>query len=165
MHSRSLSPTLRLLGTRPVFLPRIPIRNVATNAPQPSIQQRSPWLRRLAYIAIFGVLGKIAGDYTEKTILFPNVPGTVDDKVALQGIEAVYNTLPVVQKLRENPNYKESAVYENFSEDSKPHRLTSGPMAGSRGLGLQVGVKGRPSLTWLTSPLPPSNCQLWGWSS
>jgi hypothetical protein len=44
-----------------------------------------------------------------------------------------------VQELRRNPDYVEKDVYENFAEDHKEQRLTSGPLAGSRGLGLQVG--------------------------
>jgi hypothetical protein len=58
----------------------------------------------------------------------------------LQEIQRVFDIgLPIVQELRRNSDYVEKDVYENFSEDHKEQRLTSGPLAGSRGLGLQVG--------------------------
>lgn len=59
----------------------------------------------------------------------------------LQGIQRVFDVgLPIVQELRRNPDYVEKEVYDNFADEHKSHRLTSGPMAGSRGLGLQVSL-------------------------
>jgi hypothetical protein len=69
----------------------------------------------------------------------PPAPGSVEDRMELLEIQRVFDVgLPIVHELRRNPDYVEKDVYENFSEDHKEHRLTSGPLAGSRGLGLQV---------------------------
>ncbi|KAJ5249207.1 hypothetical protein N7468_000658 [Penicillium chermesinum] len=128
---------LRSFGTRLNLLSRTSVRNIATNSPRPSTQSRSPWPRRLLYIAIFGALGKLAGDQSEKLILHPITPGSAEDEAGLESIRKVFDALPMVQKLRENPDYVETEAYENFSEEKKRPRLTSGPMAGARGLGLQ----------------------------
>lgn len=57
----------------------------------------------------------------------------------MQRIERLFDIrVPIVQELRKNPDYVEKGVYGNFEEENKAHRLTSGPLAGSRGLALQV---------------------------
>lgn len=77
----------------------------------------------------------------DKKIAVPPIPGSLEDQAELQEIQRVFDiALPIVQKLRRKPDYVEMDVYENFTEEKKPHRLTSGPLAGSRGLGLQVSV-------------------------
>jgi hypothetical protein len=59
----------------------------------------------------------------------------------LQEIQRVFDIgLPIVQELRRDPDYVEKEVYQNFGDEHKTHRLTSGPLAGSRALGLQVGL-------------------------
>lgn len=59
----------------------------------------------------------------------------------IREIQRVFDIgLPIVQELRRNPDYVEKNVYENFADKHKTHRLTSGPLAGSRGLGLQVSL-------------------------
>lgn len=69
----------------------------------------------------------------------PPVPGSIEDQTELQHIQRAYEVgLPIVQQLRHDPDYTEKDVYENFSDHHKTHRLTSGPLSGSRGLGLQV---------------------------
>lgn len=69
----------------------------------------------------------------------PPKPGSVEDQVALQEIQRIYETgLPIVQRLRNNPDWEEGDVYGDFSEQKKAERLSSGPLAGSRGLALQV---------------------------
>lgn len=42
-----------------------------------------------------------------------------------------------MQGLRADPEWEESDVYGNYSEMDKRSRLTSGPLRGSRGLGVQ----------------------------
>ena len=69
----------------------------------------------------------------------PPAPGSPEDEKLIKKLEWAYEVgLPIVHRLRENPDYIESGVYEYFSDEQKSHRLTSGPLAGSRGLGLQV---------------------------
>ncbi|KAJ5600598.1 hypothetical protein N7450_001665 [Penicillium hetheringtonii] len=68
----------------------------------------------------------------------PPAPGSPEDEKMIKKLEWAYEVgLPIVHRLRENPDYIESGVYEYFSDEQKSHRLTSGPLAGSRGLGLQ----------------------------
>lgn len=68
------------------------------------------------------------------------MPGTDEDSIRMKAIESLFNRWPDVRKLRENPDYVESPVYENYSEEERAHRLSSGPLHGSRGLALQVGL-------------------------
>ena len=71
----------------------------------------------------------------------PPLPGSAEDAVELDVIHFIFeNELPIVKELRNNPDYVESKVYENYSEEDKEHRLTSGPLRGSRGVALQVGL-------------------------
>lgn len=80
-----------------------------------------------------------AGKWMDKKIAEPPIPGTPEDRLQMQDIQHVFdNGLPIVQKLRSNPDFVEMGVYENYSEESKKHRLTTGPLTGSRGFGLQV---------------------------
>jgi hypothetical protein len=69
----------------------------------------------------------------------PPLQGSAEDQAELQLIQRAYEIgLPIVQQLRRDPDYTERDVYGSFSDDHKTHRLTSGPLSGSRGLGLQV---------------------------
>lgn len=79
------------------------------------------------------------GRYIDQAVSAPPMPGSVEDLARLDVINSVYeNSLPLVKELRENPDYVESNVYGNYSEEDKIGRLTSGPLRGSRGLALQV---------------------------
>lgn len=78
----------------------------------------------------------------DRKIGAPPLPGTEEDASEMRAIRYVFdNSLPVVVELRRNPDYVESEVYENYSEEDKAHRLSSGPLRGSRGLALQVGLR------------------------
>jgi hypothetical protein len=117
------------------------VRNVSTAAQPNASREPSRWTRRLIYGGIFGTLGVGAGKWLDNKIAAPAVPGSLEDQMEIQEIQRVFDIgLPIVQELRRNPDYVEKDVYENFSDEHKTHRLTSGPLAGSRGLGLQVGL-------------------------
>ncbi|KAI9933843.1 hypothetical protein ASPWEDRAFT_35784 [Aspergillus wentii DTO 134E9] len=114
-----------------------PTRNASTAAQAPTAQS-SRWPRRLIYAGIFGSLGISAGKWMDRKIGEPAIPGTEADAMELEEINRVYNFgLPIVQELRNNPDYVESDVYQNYTDEEKAHRLTSGPLAGSRALALQ----------------------------
>lgn len=102
-------------------------------------QSQSRWTRRLLYIGIFGGLGLYTGKAAVNTVSAPPVPGTDEDAREMKKIQEAINLLPIVRKLRDDPNYVEWEPYTNFSEEEKEHRLTSGPLKGSRGLAVQVG--------------------------
>lgn len=75
----------------------------------------------------------------DSKVAAPPDPGSSEDVAEMQQIQRAFEIgLPLVQELRKNPDYVETDVYENFAEKHRTHRLTSGPLAGSRGLGLQV---------------------------
>ena len=80
-----------------------------------------------------------AGTRIDEKLAIPSVPGTTEDTNALERLQPVFDkATPVVMALRENPDYEESDVYGNYSEEDKASRLTSGPLRGIRGLALQV---------------------------
>lgn len=54
-------------------------------------------------------------------------------------ISKLLNYYPLVSDLRKDPDYVEWEAYENFTDEEKAHRLSSGPLRGSRGFALQVG--------------------------
>ncbi|KAJ5484758.1 hypothetical protein N7539_004746 [Penicillium diatomitis] len=122
-----------------VCAPKISVRSLySTGASADSSAQSSRWPRRLIYAAVFGALGVSAGKWMDRKVAAPPTPGSEIDKLQLQDIQQVFDRgLPIVQKLRSDPDFVESGVYENYSEESKQHRLTTGPLAGSRGFGLQ----------------------------
>lgn len=127
----SLRPTRQLLSKR--------CNSSATAQSQSQQSTRSRSLRNLIYIAIFGGLGLSLGSRIEKLIATPPEPDTEEDTALRRSIEDAYERLPIVQALRDDPDFgKEWNAYSNFSEEEKEHRLTSGPLKGGRGLALQV---------------------------
>ncbi|PYH97674.1 hypothetical protein BO71DRAFT_318084 [Aspergillus ellipticus CBS 707.79] len=103
-------------------------------APQPSIWPR----RKKTIFALFAVVGIALTSSIDDMVAPPLLPGTPEDKARVHGLHALYEiALPIVKKLREDPDYIEADVYGNYSEDEKLQRLSSGPLRGSRGLGLQ----------------------------
>ncbi|KAJ6095270.1 hypothetical protein N7486_006016 [Penicillium sp. IBT 16267x] len=137
MHSRILQLTLRAPIQRLPNAARLPIRHASTAALQ-TPSGRSRWTRRLIYASIFGALGVAAGGMLDSKISLPPRPGSSEDQIFMKEIQRVYERgLPIVQELRNNPDYKESGVYEGVPQESKAHRLTSSALAGSRGIALQ----------------------------
>lgn len=156
---RILQLPRRIPSTRAFVSPRSSLRTLSTGAQQTTSAPSSPWTRRLIYVGIFGGLGIGVGKLIGQRIAPPPVPGSPEDQKQLEKLERAYEIgLPIVKQLRDDPDYVESGVYEYFSDEQKAHRLTSGPLAGSRGLGLQVRLpcqvswqrqRGHPSLSWL----------------
>lgn len=71
----------------------------------------------------------------------PLTPGSAADQQELERLQVMFDVgIPIVQELRRDPDYVEAHVYMNYDDETRPHRLTSGPLAGSRGLGLQVSM-------------------------
>lgn len=109
-----------------------------TPTPTPTQTRKSPWPRRLIYATIFTTLGIYTGKQLDALISTPPIPDTEEDSLVLTGLQNVYDkATPLVQDLRADPEWEESDVYGNYSEMDKRGRLTSGPLRGSRGLGLQ----------------------------
>lgn len=136
---RVLQSQLRLLAPQYLALSRFQAsRNVSSVAPNPTTEP-SKWPRRLVYAAIFGSLGTFAGKWMDEKVSAPPRPGSDEDRRRLEGIQHVYeHQLPIVKKLRNNPDYIEDNVYVNYSDDDKMNRFTSGLLRGSRGVAFQV---------------------------
>jgi hypothetical protein len=136
---RILQQPLRAAIIRAPNLTRFSVRNASTTTNANTSAQPSRWGRRLIYAGIFGTLGAGAGKWMDSKFAEPPLPGTIEDQAELEHIQRAYEIgLPIVQQLRQDPDFAESDVYENFPDSHKTRRLTSGPLAGSRGLGLQV---------------------------
>ncbi|EYE96937.1 PaaI family thioesterase [Aspergillus ruber CBS 135680] len=135
--SRVLSAPTRPISripSSPTPLPRYTSTIAYANVPS----KRSIWLRRLVYATIFGGLGMLAGQRIEEKVAAPPVPGSLEDKIVMEELLRIYEkATPIVMELRSNPDYEESNVYQNYSEEENKHRLTAGPLRGSRGLALQ----------------------------
>ncbi|KAF5865290.1 hypothetical protein ETB97_004498 [Aspergillus alliaceus] len=137
---RALKFRLPSLGTQSQqtlrFTPQIS-RSASTTTHQTS-PGPSKWPRRLIYAGIFGGLGVAAGKWMDDKVSAPAEPGTREDTLKMEEIRRAYEIgLPIVQELRNNPDYVEADVYGNYTEDDKQQRLTSGPLKGSRALALQ----------------------------
>jgi acyl-coenzyme A thioesterase PaaI-like protein len=132
----------------------------ATQPQQPPTPQPTPFLRRALGPAVLLAAGFTLGT-TIKLYLAPPAPpepGTAEDAAAARAIAAAAERLPIVRELRGNPEWESWDAYVGFAtpadttEDGelgisgaataaaaaakpRPDRLTTGPMAGSRGLG------------------------------
>jgi len=140
MHSRQIPklPLRAAISSGP-NLTRFSVRNASTIAYENTSAQPSRWTRRLIYAGIFGSLGVGAGKWMDSKFAVPPLPGSIEDQAELQHVQRAYEIgLPIVQELRNDPDYTEKDVYGDFSDDRKTHRLTSGPLSGSRGLAFQV---------------------------
>lgn len=67
-------------------------------------------------------------------------PDSPEDVEAQKRLQAKFDRLEIVQKLREDPEYVEWEAYGNFSPEEKEKRLTSGALKGTRGISMQVRV-------------------------
>lgn len=96
------------------------------------------------------------GKRIEEKVTAPPVPGSELDTLLMTELQHIYEkATPIVMKLRNDPDYEEQGVYGNYTEDESPHRLTSGPLRGGRGLAMQVGLSS-PLLNqfiWLANPM------------
>ncbi|KAJ5325877.1 hypothetical protein MYU51_001087 [Penicillium brevicompactum] len=117
-----------------------PARKISTappNAPNAS-RPSSRWTRRLVYAGIFGTLGYCVGGWVDSKVSSPPfLPGSLEDQYFSLDLQRAFDAIPIVRELRSNPDYEEKNVYDNFADEHKSRRLTSGPLAGSRGLGFQ----------------------------
>ncbi|KAH8695071.1 HotDog domain-containing protein [Talaromyces proteolyticus] len=123
----------------PIFSPQKArtVRNTATVTTNAQPTKRSKWARRIFWATFFASLGYYTGQRYLQAFMSPAAPGTPEDARRLEELRRLVEYLPIVQKLREDPQYKEWEAYEVFSEEQKMPRLTSGPLKGSRGLALQ----------------------------
>ncbi|OJD11201.1 hypothetical protein ACJ73_09591 [Blastomyces percursus] len=94
-------------------------------------------LRSLLYVAIFGCLGYSIGNALSAFLANPAIPGSHEDARRVKHLRRVMDSLEITKKLRADPDYVEWEAYSNFTEEEKPHRLTTGPLSGSRNIPIQ----------------------------
>ncbi|KAL4740721.1 HotDog domain-containing protein [Aspergillus similis] len=111
-------------------------RNVSNVGYQPAPKRR-PWLRRFIYAGIFGGIGLGYGRHLCQYLDPPLMPGSPMDETLTKWYNDAVDKLPLMKELRENPDYIETKVYGNFSEEDKAQRLTSGPLSGASRLAFQ----------------------------
>ncbi|OAX84711.1 hypothetical protein ACJ72_00908 [Emergomyces africanus] len=129
-----------LLSNVSLLVPRIPKRNFIFPARVPLTEREYAFRRRLrslVYVGIFGALGYGIGNALSSFLANPAPPGSPEDTQRVVHLRRVMDSLEVVKTLRADPDYVEWEAYDNFSEEEKPHRLTSGPLSGSRNLAVQ----------------------------
>lgn len=111
-----------------------PFRRTFTTASQAQKQVQWPrYLRSALYVTVFTALGFLLD--TSFSVMQPGSPG--DLKLQAK-IRESFENLDIVQRLREDPDYKEWEAYGNFSSEEKKKRLTSGSLSGARGFSSQV---------------------------
>lgn len=126
-HSRTATATLATITNSG------PATDRTSKEPTPS-----RWPRRILYMVLFGALGVYLGQKPRQMMSTPLTPGTPEDGIIVAYLRQKLESLPIVKELRSNPDYVEHEAYSGFAEDDKLHRLTSGPLRGSRGLAVQV---------------------------
>lgn len=98
-------------------------------------------LRRLFWIVLFGGIGYVGTLSVSAVVNRPVIePDSPEDVEAQKRLQAKFDQLEIVQKLREDLEYVEWEAYGNFSPEEKDKRLTSGALKGTRGISMQVCV-------------------------
>lgn len=94
-------------------------------------------VRPYIYALLFFLLGQTAGDLSGTFAILPPqpLPGTPADENQIAAITKLAENLPLVQSLSSDPNWTWHDAYHGFPAEEKPHRLTTGPLGGSRGIG------------------------------
>lgn len=112
--------------------------------PEPSPRASPPKqpisLRPYIYATAFLLLGLTAGQFFRLTTVPPPlpVPHSPEDILFLQKLSSDADQLPIVKELRSKPSiWKEWDAYSSMNAAEKERRFSSGPMGGSRGLGVQ----------------------------
>ncbi|PQE32917.1 thioesterase family protein [Rutstroemia sp. NJR-2017a WRK4] len=112
-------------------------------APQPPPQSQQPIpkqkrsLRPAIYASLFLLIGLTAGQYISLIVSPPPLPepNTATDDLMTTFIYDQASKIPLVQSLTSDPNWESWDAYSVFTPNERPHRLTTGPLGGSRGLG------------------------------
>lgn len=125
-------------GVVPTQLTSTSVRNNTTLAVNSRPIRRFKWTRRIFWGLIFGSLGYYSAKPSVNAFFHPAEPGSKEDATQLERLRKLVDHLPVVQGLRLDPMCDEWDAYEDFVD--KERRLTSGPLKGSRALGVQVSI-------------------------
>ncbi|OJJ43102.1 hypothetical protein ASPZODRAFT_74919 [Penicilliopsis zonata CBS 506.65] len=141
---RALQSRIACAARPPALTPPLGVQRFSPKCYSSSVtatraaEQPSRWPRRFFYATVFASLGLACGKWMDSKVSAPPVPGSEEDARELEAIKRVFETgLPFVKDLRDHPDYVECGVYENYTDEQRMHRLTSGSLRGSRGVALQ----------------------------
>ncbi|KAI9838956.1 MAG: hypothetical protein M1819_004164 [Sarea resinae] len=130
--------------------PPVPQQQSSPHPPPPPPESSSPppsspprpkkSLRPYIYATLFLATGLLLGQSLRYTILPPPLPHAHSpvDALLLAELSHTLSTLHLVRSLRDDPEWREWDAYSNYVTGAeRAHRLTTGPLAGARGIGLQ----------------------------
>ncbi|KAI9642061.1 hypothetical protein NHQ30_009932 [Ciborinia camelliae] len=103
----------------------------------PPSPKRKRSLRPTIYASLFLLIGLTAGQYVSLVLSPPPLPepSSASDELMTSWLHAQASKLPLVQSLTEDPIWQSWDAYSTFTPEERPHRLTTGPLGGSRSLG------------------------------
>lgn len=83
------------------------------------------------------MLGMTAGQYVRWIIAPPDLPqpGSREDAALTASLHKMASKLPLVQSLAADATWRTWPAYRSIPDAERPHRLTTGPLAGARGVG------------------------------
>jgi hypothetical protein len=86
---------------------------------------------------IFGLIGVTGATYMNLIIAPPPLPlpNTQEDKHMVEYLTKKAESIPLVKSLTEDPKWAHHDSYTGVEDEDRDHRLTTGPLGGSRGLG------------------------------
>ena len=107
------------------------------NTSEPPLPRQKRNIRPFIYATIFFIIGATTGQYMALVVNPPPLPlpGTPEDEALSSWIFSRAENLPIVKSLSSDPNFVSWPAYSAFAEHERPHRMTTGPLGGSRGLG------------------------------
>lgn len=119
--------------------PQDPTYSIPPQYPPPPPPRPKRSLRPYIYATLFFLIGSLTGHFICKIIIPPGgllpAPGTPEDVALTAQIHKRAAKLPIVQALSEDPEWRSWDAYSTFTPEEKLHRITTGPLGGSRGLG------------------------------
>lgn len=113
-------------------------QQVSAETPPPIEQTKKPRSRRrIVGALIFLLIGTAAGSSVRLLLNPPTppVPGSKEDGYTIEVIRSQAAQLPVVKSLSADPAWESWPAYTGLPAEHLSKRLTTGPLAGSRGLG------------------------------
>lgn len=137
----SRSPTYLLQPRRqPQRLYSTPSSSIPESSsipPPPNNPAPKRSLRPYIYASIFALVGVVFAQYVNLLIAPPPLPlpDTHEDKLMVEYLRKAAEQLPLVKSLIEDPNWVHHEAYDGFGDEEKSHRLTTGVLAGARGVG------------------------------
>ncbi|KAF5876988.1 putative thioesterase family protein [Botrytis fragariae] len=105
--------------------------------PSPSSPKRKRSLRPTIYASLFLLIGLTTGQYVSLVLSPPALPepSSPSDELMTSWLHAQASKIPLVQSLTEDPVWQSWDAYSTFTPEERPHRLTTGPLGGSRSIG------------------------------